>query len=70
MYWQNRADDLAVKALAGLLERNPSLPLDRIDDVAVATTTQTGDPGRHPDGRGLEARDRRARRRRRRASRA
>ena len=52
-YWQTRADDLAVKALAGLLERNPSLLLDRIDDVAVAATTQTGDPGRHPDGRRL-----------------
>ncbi|MGY3129071.1 acetyl-CoA acyltransferase [Agrococcus sp. UYP33] len=45
MYWQTRADDLAVKALTGLLERNPSLPLDRIDDVAIAATTQTGDQG-------------------------
>ncbi|WP_144717842.1 thiolase family protein [Agrococcus jejuensis] len=45
MYWQTRADDLAVKALVGLLERNPSLPTDRIDEVAVAATTQTGDQG-------------------------
>ncbi|WAC65801.1 thiolase family protein [Agrococcus sp. SL85] len=45
MYWGTRADDLAVKALTGLLERNPSLPLDRIDEVAIAATTQTGDQG-------------------------
>jgi acetyl-CoA acyltransferase len=45
IYWQTRADDLAVKALTGLLERNPNLPLDRIDDVAIAATTQTGDQG-------------------------
>ena len=45
MYWQTRADDLAVKALVGLLERNPSLPTDRIDEVAIAATTQTGDQG-------------------------
>ncbi len=45
MYWQTRADDLAVKALTGLLERNPTLPLDRIDDVAIAATTQAGDQG-------------------------
>ncbi|WP_404313533.1 thiolase family protein [Agrococcus terreus] len=45
MYWGTRADDLAVKALSGLLERNPSLPLDRIDEVAIAATTQTGDQG-------------------------
>lgn len=45
MYWGTRADDLAVKALSGLLERNPSLPLERIDEVAIAATTQTGDQG-------------------------
>lgn len=45
MYWGTRADDLAVKALTGLLERNPSLPLERIDEVAIAATTQTGDQG-------------------------
>lgn len=45
MYWGTRADDLAVKALRGLLDRNPSLPLDRVDDVAIAATTQTGDQG-------------------------
>ena len=35
MYWGTRADDLAVKALQGLLERNPNLPLDRVDDVGI-----------------------------------
>ena len=45
MYWQTRADDLVVKAMIGLLERNPSIPKDRFDDVAIAATTQTGDQG-------------------------
>ena len=45
MYWGTRADDLAVKALQGLIERNPALPLDRVDDVGIAATTQQGDQG-------------------------
>jgi len=45
MYWGTRADDLAVKAMIGLLERNPKVPKDRIDDVAIAATTQQGDQG-------------------------
>ena len=45
MYAGTRADDLAVKALQGLLERNEALPLDRIDDVGIAATTQQGDQG-------------------------
>jgi len=45
MYWQTRADDLVVKAMIGLMERNPNLPPDRVDDVAIAATTQTGDQG-------------------------
>lgn len=45
MYWQTRADDLVVKAIIGLLERNPNVPHDRIDDVAIAATTQQGDQG-------------------------
>ena len=44
-YWQTRSDDLIVKAMIGLLERNPNLPKDRVDDVAIAATTQTGDQG-------------------------
>jgi acetyl-CoA acyltransferase len=45
MYWRTRADDLVVKAMIGLLERNPGVPKDRIDEVAIAATTQTGDQG-------------------------
>lgn len=45
MYAGTRADDLAVKALLGLMERNPNVPLDRIDDVGIAATTQQGDQG-------------------------
>src|SRR5680860_878496 len=45
MYWGTRADDLVVKAMIGLMERNPSVPGERIDDVAIAATTQAGDQG-------------------------
>ena len=45
MYWGTRSDDLAIKALQGLLERNPGLPHERIDDVGIAATTQQGDQG-------------------------
>jgi acetyl-CoA acyltransferase len=45
MYWHTRADDLMVSAMLGLIERNPRLPLDKIDDVAIAATTQEGDQG-------------------------
>lgn len=45
LYAGTRADDLMVRAMRGLLERNPQLPLDQIDDVAIAATTQTGDQG-------------------------
>jgi acetyl-CoA acyltransferase len=44
-YWQTRGDDLIVKAMIGLLERNPNLPKERVDDVAIAATSQTGDQG-------------------------
>lgn len=45
MYWKTRADDLVVKSIRGVLERNPEIPRDRIDDVAIAATTQEGDQG-------------------------
>jgi acetyl-CoA acyltransferase len=45
LYAGTRADDLMVRAIRGLLERNPQLPLDQIDDVAIAAATQTGDQG-------------------------
>ncbi|WP_278101641.1 thiolase family protein [Microbacterium proteolyticum] len=45
MYCNTRADDLVVKAIIGLMERNGDVPKDRIDDVAIAATSQTGDQG-------------------------
>ena len=45
MYWRTRADDMVVSAIIGLLERNPGIPPKRIDDVAIAATTQQGDQG-------------------------
>ena len=45
VYWDTRADDLIVKAIIGLTERNPSVPTERIDEVAIAATTQEGDQG-------------------------
>jgi acetyl-CoA acyltransferase len=45
MYWRTRADDMVVSALIGLLERNPNIPPEAIDDVAIAATTQAGDQG-------------------------
>jgi acetyl-CoA acyltransferase len=45
VYWNTRADDLVVKAMIGLLDRNQSVPKDAIDDVAIAATTQVGDQG-------------------------
>jgi acetyl-CoA acyltransferase len=40
-----RADDLIIRAMRGLIERNPQLPLDQIEDVAIAAATQSGDQG-------------------------
>ncbi|MEY4497492.1 MAG: hypothetical protein RLZZ364_797 [Actinomycetota bacterium] len=40
-----RADDLLIRAMRGLLERNPKVALDQIEDVAIAAATQTGDQG-------------------------
>ncbi|MFZ5870016.1 MAG: thiolase family protein [Actinomycetota bacterium] len=45
MYAQTRADDLVVRCIRELLRRNPSLPPERVDDVAIAATTQIGDQG-------------------------
>ncbi len=45
MYYETRADDLVVKCIRELLRRNPALPPDRVDEVAVAATTQIGDQG-------------------------
>ena len=45
MYNGTRADDLVIRAIRGLLERNPQLNPADIDDVAIAAATQTGDQG-------------------------
>jgi acetyl-CoA acyltransferase len=45
IYAETRADDLVVRCIRELLRRNPALPADRIDEVAIAATTQIGDQG-------------------------
>jgi len=45
LYAQTRADDLVVDCIRELLRRHPQLPPERIDDVAIAATTQIGDQG-------------------------
>jgi acetyl-CoA acyltransferase len=45
MYAGTRADDLLVRAIRGLLERNPQIDPAAIEDVAIAAATQTGDQG-------------------------
>ncbi|WP_034621750.1 thiolase family protein [Cellulomonas sp. URHE0023] len=45
LYANTRADDLSVKTIRELLRRHPSLPPERIDEVAIAATTQQGDQG-------------------------
>jgi len=45
LYAQTRADDMVVAVIRELLRRHPQLPPDRVDEVAIAATTQTGDQG-------------------------
>ena len=45
IYAQTRADDLVIKCIRELLRRNPDLPKERIEEVAIAATTQIGDQG-------------------------
>jgi len=45
LYAGTRADDLIVRAIRGLLERNPKVAPTDIDDVAIAAATQSGDQG-------------------------
>lgn len=42
---ETRSDDLVAAVLRELLRRNPDVPPKRVDDVAVAATTQMGDQG-------------------------
>ncbi len=45
IYAETRADHLVVRCIRELLRRNPSLPAERVDEVAIAATTQIGDQG-------------------------
>jgi acetyl-CoA acyltransferase len=45
IYAQTRSDDLIVAVIRELLRRHPELPPERIDEVAIAATTQIGDQG-------------------------
>jgi acetyl-CoA acyltransferase len=44
-FWKTRADDMGAKVVRELLRRNPTLPLERVDDVVFAATAQIGDQG-------------------------
>lgn len=45
MYAETRADDLVIRCIRELMRRNPQLPPERVEEVAVAATTQIGDQG-------------------------
>jgi len=45
VYANTRADDLVIRCIRELLRRNPQLPPERVDEVAIAATTQIGDQG-------------------------
>ena len=45
VYAQTRADDLVINCVRELLRRHPELPPARVDEVAIAATTQIGDQG-------------------------
>ena len=45
IYAQTRADDLVIKCIRELLRRHPELPGERVEEVAIAATTQIGDQG-------------------------
>src|SRR5688572_3758598 len=45
IYAETRADDLVIRVIRELIRRNPNLPPERVDEVAIAATTQIGDQG-------------------------
>jgi acetyl-CoA acyltransferase len=45
MYAETRADDLLIRCIRELMRRNPQLPPERVEEVAIAATTQIGDQG-------------------------
>ena len=46
LFEETRADDMIIRCIRSLLRRNPGLPPERVDEVALAATTQIGDQGR------------------------
>ncbi|THV42623.1 thiolase family protein [Glycomyces buryatensis] len=45
LFEETRADDMIIRCIRTLLRRNPELPPERVDEVALAATTQIGDQG-------------------------
>jgi acetyl-CoA acyltransferase len=45
IYAHTRADDLVIRCIRELLRRHPELPPERVEEVAIAATTQIGDQG-------------------------
>jgi acetyl-CoA acyltransferase len=45
VFWNTRADDMAVKVVREVLRRNPEVLPERIGDVVFAATAQVGDQG-------------------------
>ncbi len=45
IYAQTRADDLIIRCIRELMRRHPELPPERVEEVAIAATTQIGDQG-------------------------
>jgi acetyl-CoA acyltransferase len=45
VYARTRADDLVIRCIRELMRRHPELPPERVEEVAVAATTQIGDQG-------------------------
>ena len=45
LYAETRADDLVIKCIRELMRRNPQLPPEKVEEVAIAATTQIGDQG-------------------------
>ncbi|ATO14283.1 acetyl-CoA C-acyltransferase [Micromonospora sp. WMMA2032] len=45
MYTNTRADDLVIRCIRELMRRNPQLPPEKVEEVAIAATTQIGDQG-------------------------
>ena len=40
IYAQTRADDLVIRCIRELLRRHPELPKERVEEVAIAATTE------------------------------